>query len=261
MSKVEEKYAFHQGAPFVLSDGTVLKRIVALRDIPLHNVKAGDVGGYIEDEKMLKQTGSSWVGGDAKIYGHSRVLDDSLVTDYAELFHSLLTGDVIVSGQAKLSESALKGERIVITGRAMLVNVGFTGKDILIKDDTQLVNLFGRSTIHSFTVSENAVLRHIKNMEMEGTGIRISGNAQIVNAASICGNNITISGEAVLENNADIKGNNVTLQDFCRVTNVTLKDNVEVRECASVISSHDDLYPSISNTIFNGDMEYDISPF
>lgn len=260
MTAIKEKYTFISKPPLVLSDGTILRQIMALRDIPLHSVKAGDSGGYIEDEKILKQSGSSWVGGNATVYGQSRVLDDCLVTDDAELKHTLLTGDVIVSGNAELIETVLKGQRIRIKDDVLLSHVGFTGEDVLIEGYAELTNVFGRSKICQLHVSGNAILKHKKSMGIEGREIQISGDAKILDAYSISGNNISISGEAILESHAEIKGNNVTLQDYCRVTNVTLKDNVEVSECASVIASHDDLYPSVSDTVFNGDMEYDISP-
>lgn len=261
MEKVEDKYTFLQKKPLSLSDGTLLWRIMALRDIPLHNVKAGDIGGYIEDKKILKQEGSAWIGGEAKVYGQSRVLDDCLVTDEAVLHHSLLKEDVIVGGKAKLTDSNLSGQRIRISEEAVLENVGFSGENILITNKAHLSNVFGRSWLRSFKVSGNAVLKHVKSMGIDGSNIQIWGSAQLLNCASVCGKNIYISGEAIIEQNAEIKGNNVTVKDFSRVTNVTLRDNVEVKEYASVIASYDDLYPSISDTVFNGDMEYDISPF
>ena len=48
-----------------LMDGTVLHRIRALLDIPMHGVKAGDLGGWIEKENNLSQCGNAWVSGDA----------------------------------------------------------------------------------------------------------------------------------------------------------------------------------------------------
>ena len=41
-----------------------LHRIVALRDIPKHRVKAGDLGGFVRSEKNLSQYG------DAMVYGN-----------------------------------------------------------------------------------------------------------------------------------------------------------------------------------------------
>lgn len=56
--------------------GRTLYRIRALRDFG--NVRAGDVGGYIECERNLSQDGNTWVCGDA------RVSDNALVCGNAD---------------------------------------------------------------------------------------------------------------------------------------------------------------------------------
>ena len=38
-----------------------LFRIKALKDIPAHNVKKGDIGGLIEKEANLSHDGSAWI--------------------------------------------------------------------------------------------------------------------------------------------------------------------------------------------------------
>lgn len=58
--------------------GVKLFRIKAL--IEFGNVKAGDLGGYIEKEENLSHTGNAWVSGDAQVSGDARVFGDK---DYA----------------------------------------------------------------------------------------------------------------------------------------------------------------------------------
>ena len=64
--------------------GRKLFRIKAL--ISFGNVKAGDVGGYIEKEENLSQSGNAWVSvnaevsGNVEVYGNARVSGDA---DYA----------------------------------------------------------------------------------------------------------------------------------------------------------------------------------
>lgn len=48
-----------------LLNGTVLHRIRALRDFG--DVKAGDLGGFIEKESNLSHDGDAWVSGDARV--------------------------------------------------------------------------------------------------------------------------------------------------------------------------------------------------
>ena len=65
--------------------GTTLHRIRALVDMPIHDVKAGDLGGFIEKFENLQE--NAWVSGNAKVY------DDAVVS-----------GNARVSGNAWVSE-------------------------------------------------------------------------------------------------------------------------------------------------------------
>ena len=58
--------------------GVKLFRIKAL--IEFGNVKAGDLGGYIEKEENLSHMGNAWVSGNAQVFGDARVSGDK---DYA----------------------------------------------------------------------------------------------------------------------------------------------------------------------------------
>lgn len=79
--------------------GRKLFRIKAL--ISFGNVKAGDVGGYIEKEENLSQSGDAWVYGNAKVYGNAEVYGDAKVYGNAKVY-----GDAEVSGNAKVSGNA-----------------------------------------------------------------------------------------------------------------------------------------------------------
>lgn len=57
--------------------GRTLHRIRALRDFS--NVKAGDLGGYIESAENLAQDGLCWVYGDARVYDNAWVCNDAKV--------------------------------------------------------------------------------------------------------------------------------------------------------------------------------------
>ena len=52
-----------------LEAGTVLHRIRALRDIPRFGVKAGELGGFVEEENNLSQDGDAWVSDNAEVSG------------------------------------------------------------------------------------------------------------------------------------------------------------------------------------------------
>ena len=74
-----KKYEFVPGDTVKTTYGKTLTRIRALVNLPLHNVKIGDLGGYIESEKNLSHEGDSWVSGKAHVYNDAQVLVDAIV--------------------------------------------------------------------------------------------------------------------------------------------------------------------------------------
>ena len=83
--------------------GVKLFRIKAL--IEFGNVKAGDLGGYIEKEENLSHMGNAWVSGnaqvsgDAWVSGNARVSGDAQVSGNARVFgNAQVFGDARVSG-------------------------------------------------------------------------------------------------------------------------------------------------------------------
>lgn len=71
--------------------GVKLFRIKAL--IEFGNVKAGDLGGYIEKEENLSHMGNAWVSGDAQVSGNARVFGNAWVSGNARV-----SGDAWVFG-------------------------------------------------------------------------------------------------------------------------------------------------------------------
>ena len=64
--------------------GKKLYRIKALVDFK--NIKAGDLGGYIEMENNLDQYGNAWVYGAAKVYGDAKVYGNAEVYGNAKVY-------------------------------------------------------------------------------------------------------------------------------------------------------------------------------
>ena len=81
-------------------EGHTLHRIKALRDF--NDVKAGDLGGWVESEDNLSQYEKCWlcdnaiVYGDARIYGNARIYGDARVCDNARIYdtkdYCIITG-------------------------------------------------------------------------------------------------------------------------------------------------------------------------
>ena len=79
--------------------GKTLYRIKAL--VQFGNVNAGDLGGWIEKEENLSQSGNARVYGDARVYGNAWVYGDARVSGNAWVY-----GDARVSGNAEVSGNA-----------------------------------------------------------------------------------------------------------------------------------------------------------
>ena len=102
----------------ILSFGTVLHRIRAVRDFMLvygTNVKAGDLGGWIEKEVNLSHNGSAWVSGEALVYGEASVSGDARVSGKARVYdNAQIYGDASVSGEASVDgEAQIFGDALV----------------------------------------------------------------------------------------------------------------------------------------------------
>jgi hypothetical protein len=80
-------------------NGKTLYRIQALKDFG--DVKAGDLGGYVESERNLSQDGDCWVADDAWVYDNARVFDNALISGNA-----WVSGNARVNGDAEIYGSA-----------------------------------------------------------------------------------------------------------------------------------------------------------
>ena len=76
----------------------ILYQIEALKDFG--NVKAGDLGGYIESEENLSQYDNAWVYGDAQVFDNARVYGNALVYNDAYVF-----GNAQVYGDAQIKSA------------------------------------------------------------------------------------------------------------------------------------------------------------
>ena len=86
-------------AEFIEKWGKKLFRIKAL--ISFESVEVGELGGYVEKEDNLAQTGNAWVYGDAEVYGNARVYGDARVSGNAWVYgNAEVYGNAWVSGNA-----------------------------------------------------------------------------------------------------------------------------------------------------------------
>ena len=158
----------------VVHGNIVLHRIRALRDFA--NVKAGDLGGWIEAEKNLSQSGNCWVHDNAKVWGGACVLGNAHVTQRAQVF-----GRAMVMGTARVRDNAKVYDEAIVSEEA---EVGDN------------VKVYGRSHLHE-------KVRVINDAEVFDS-VRVGGSVNIGGSSILCGN-VNLYGISSIYGNAVVK--------------------------------------------------------
>ena len=84
---------------YIEHEGKILYRIKALRDF--RNIKAGDVGGYVQSEDNLSHKGDCWVYYNAKVFNNAKIHDNAIIYGNAQIY-----GDAEVFGSARIHGNA-----------------------------------------------------------------------------------------------------------------------------------------------------------
>ena len=116
---------------------TNCRRIQALLDIPEHNVKAGDFGGFIEGEYNLSSFGTCWIADDAVVKDSARVCDDAVVRDNVVLSDFVVVmKSAVVTGEARVSEHIWLVDRSHVCGTTEVSGHGLIAEDAVLNCDT-----------------------------------------------------------------------------------------------------------------------------
>ena len=99
-----------------------------INDVELHrikaldsfgNIKEGELGGWIESEKNLSQSGNAWVYDNSVVCDNARVCGDAKVFGNATVFENAkVGGNATVCGYATVCGNAKVGEHATIRGNA-----------------------------------------------------------------------------------------------------------------------------------------------
>ena len=112
-----KKYKFTEKTINV--DGRTLYRIEALKDF--NDVKKGDKGGFIEDEKNLSQSDDCWIYGNAKVFGNVQVYCNALVIDNARVYgNTKVYHNAAVCGNTRIYGNAIVHGDAVVCGDAVV---------------------------------------------------------------------------------------------------------------------------------------------
>ena len=106
MTEQAKRWEFVPGTEITVG-AHILRRIRALVDMPGHDVKTGDIGGYVENEKNLPQDRRAWVYDNALVYGSARVYGKACVCGEAQVYgEARVYGEAQVYGEARVSSCA-----------------------------------------------------------------------------------------------------------------------------------------------------------
>ena len=193
-------------------NGRTLYRIRALKNFK--NVKKGDLGGYIEKESNLSQTGDAW------IYDNAKVMDNAIVKDDATLQHNATVYDkAIVSGSASVNENATLRDKATVSDNAILYG------NVILVDSAKT---YGKARLYDYVlVSGNAQV--YDNARCYGFA-KIEDDAQVFNDATV--DNAFISGSARVFDKA-------TVEDSTILGHINLYGNITVLGQAYLTSDED----------------------
>jgi hypothetical protein len=118
-------------AESIVKFGRTLFRIKAL--VAFENVEEGELGGFVEKEGNLDQSGDAWVSGDAQVYG------DALVSGNARVYgDARVSGNARVSGDARVSGNAQVYGNALVSGDAWVSGDARVYGDALVSGDAQV---------------------------------------------------------------------------------------------------------------------------
>lgn len=121
----------------------VLHRIRAVRDFG--DVKAGDLGGWIESEGNLSHSGDCWVYGgscvfeNARVYGDAEVYNNAHVSGNARVYgYAQVSGDAQVFGDAQVCGNAHVYGNALVCGNAHVYGDAGVGGDARIGGNSRV---------------------------------------------------------------------------------------------------------------------------
>ena len=115
-------------------DGKTLFRIRALRSFG--DIKAGDLGGFIENERNLSHEDNAWVSGNAKVIDNARVSDNALVSGETWVGgNARVDGNARVSGNARVIDNARVSGYAKVGGKAIVGGEAWVSGEAQVSDD------------------------------------------------------------------------------------------------------------------------------
>ena len=157
---MEKKYELLKER-YVEHEGRTLYRIRALIDFG--NIKAGDIGGYIQKEENLSHKKNCWVYDDAKVFDNARILGNAKIFGNAQVYDvAQIHDDAHIYGDAKVYGEAIIYDYSLICGNAEIYENARIYYDAIIFDNA---NIYGNAKVYVYAqvynyakIRDNAVV-------------------------------------------------------------------------------------------------------
>ena len=222
-----------------------LHRIRATRDFG--DVKTGDLGGWIEDERNLSHTGNCWINDDAAVFDNATVCGNAVVFGNATVYGTVkvwdnakIYGNAWIYGNAQIYGCAEIAENATVGGNAKVYGNAEIGGQATVQGDAKV---YGKAIFHN-----NALA--CGNAKVYGCA-NISGYAVIRNNAIVCGN-AEVSGNAEVCKNAKIRSANHVIEPIGSRNTVTTfyldKDNEITVKCGCFLGKVDEFLQKVTQT-------------
>lgn len=149
---------FELTTDFITVFGIKLFRIKAL--VEFGDIKAGEIGGYVQKEENLDQSGNAWVFGNAQVYGNAQVFGNARVSGNAQVFgDAQVSGDAWVFGDARVRGNArVHGDAQVrgnawVHGNADVYGNADVHGDAQVHGNADVLQITGLGTVHRTTTA------------------------------------------------------------------------------------------------------------
>lgn len=180
--------------------GNILYRIRSISDFTAGTglcIEAGTLGGWIEKEDNLSQSGGCWVYDDAQVFGNAQVLDNACIR-----------GDAIIHGNARVYENSFVYGNVNIFGHSKIFGNASISQGAWIYDYAEVSGyarvsssrvgdtskVFGHSVLsHHMEILDDAYIGSCKDYFSISNLNRRNNLNEVVTFMKSKGNNIIVS--------------------------------------------------------------------
>lgn len=146
-----------------IKKSVLLRQIIALIDF--NDVKAGTLGGWIDDESVLSQSGDCWIYDEnalafsgATISGNARITQASVVRDGAQIGDAAWIDRAEISDNAQIRDnvtirdSVVRGECLLCGDARIVCDSEIIAAKGLTRENDQLLQIYDRATVSNSRV-------------------------------------------------------------------------------------------------------------